>query len=99
MTWCPTCGCTPCASPGFCRLCRDTDRRMTDRRQETHDVASGNSTPAVTVEAVIYCIRTRGLAALKEPNVIERLNRCDTAARAQINQRIERLREKGELQP
>jgi hypothetical protein len=57
------------------------------------------STPAVTVEAVMYCIRTRGLVALNEPNVVERLQRCDAAAKARINERIERLREKGELSP
>ena len=28
-------------------------------------------TPAVTVEAVMYSIRTRGLAALNEPGVLE----------------------------
>jgi hypothetical protein len=56
-------------------------------------------TPAVTVEAVMYSIRTRGLAALNEPGVLERLQRCDTAAKEQINQRIEYLRGKGELQP
>jgi hypothetical protein len=55
------------------------------------DVEVRNSTPAVTIEAVIYGIRTRGLAALKEPDVLERLNRCDTAAKSEINQRIERL--------
>jgi hypothetical protein len=59
----------------------------------------GNSTPAVTVEAIIHGIRSRGLTALKEPDVLQRLNRCDIAAKAQINQRIERLREKGELRP
>ena len=24
---CPTCGCTPCANPGFCALCRQADRK------------------------------------------------------------------------
>jgi hypothetical protein len=46
---------------------------------------------------IMYGIRTRGLAALKEPDVIARLQRCDDAATEHINQRIERLRERGEL--
>jgi hypothetical protein len=49
-------------------------------------------TPQTTIEAIMYCFRERGLAALKEPNNQERLSRCDAAARQQINQRIERLK-------
>lgn len=48
-------------------------------------------TPQTTVDAVVHCVRTRGVAALKEPANIERLSRCDAAARAQINQRIAKL--------
>lgn len=51
-------------------------------------------TPQVTIEAVLYCVRECGLAALKEPANLERLSRCDEAARAQINDRIAKL-EKG----
>jgi hypothetical protein len=32
---CPTCGCTPCPNPGFCRLCREADR--TQAAQPKHD--------------------------------------------------------------
>jgi hypothetical protein len=97
MSWCPTCGCAPCPDPGFCRLCRDADRRLAADRRETGDVEVARPAPAVTVEAVLYSIRARGAAALKKPDVIERLNRCDTTAKAEINRRIERFREKGEL--
>jgi hypothetical protein len=48
-------------------------------------------TPAVVVEAVMLAVRERGLAALREPATIERLERCDAAARTEINQRIEML--------
>jgi hypothetical protein len=48
-------------------------------------------TPQVTVEAILHCVRERGLAALKEPANIERLSRCDTAAKAQIERRIAKL--------
>jgi hypothetical protein len=45
-------------------------------------------TPEVTIEAILYCVRERGAAALKEPANIERLSRCDEAALAQIDARL-----------
>ena len=48
-------------------------------------------TPQTTIEAILYCVRERGVSALKEPENLERLSRCDEAARAQINQRIAKL--------
>jgi hypothetical protein len=36
-------------------------------------------------------VRERGIAALKEPANLERLARCDAAAKAQIDKRIEKL--------
>jgi hypothetical protein len=48
-------------------------------------------TPQSTIEAIMYCVRERGVAALKEATNIERLARCDAAARAEINRRIARL--------
>jgi hypothetical protein len=53
--------------------------------------ARNRPTPKATIEAVMYAVRERGLAALKEPTTAERLERCDAAARAEINQRIEML--------
>jgi hypothetical protein len=47
--------------------------------------------PQVTIEAIIWCVRERGIAALKEPANVERLKRCDENARRQINRRIEKL--------
>jgi hypothetical protein len=61
-----------------------------DKGRMLHD----RPTPQVTIEAVLYCVRERGLAVLKEPANLERLSRCDEAARAQINERIAKL-EKG----
>jgi hypothetical protein len=48
-----------------------------------------------TVEAILCAVSQRGLAALQEPAVRERAERCDAAAREQINQRIARLPAKG----
>jgi hypothetical protein len=47
--------------------------------------------PKVVIETVMTAVRKRGLAALREPANIERLERCDAAARAEINQSIEML--------
>jgi hypothetical protein len=55
------------------------------------------ATPQTTVEAILYCVRARGLAALKEPGNEERLSRCDEAAMKQIHNRIESMRQKGLL--
>ena len=48
-------------------------------------------TPQMTVEAVMFCVRVHGLVALTEPDTLERLSRCDAAARSQINDRILKL--------
>ena len=53
------------------------------------------ATPQSTIEAIVYTIRTRGLAALKEPDDEERLSRCDEAAMKQIHDRIKKMRDKG----
>jgi len=52
---------------------------------------SNRPTPAVVVEAVMLAVRERGLERRKEPTTVERLQRCDAVARAEINQRIQEL--------
>jgi hypothetical protein len=53
--------------------------------------AAPRPTPQATIDAVMWTVRARGLKALGEPANQERLERCDVAARRQINQRIDRL--------
>jgi hypothetical protein len=48
-------------------------------------------TPQATIEAIMFCVRDRGISALKAPENIVRLRTCDRAARTQINNRIARL--------
>jgi hypothetical protein len=43
------------------------------------------------IEAVVCSVRASGIAALKHPDNIERLSRCDARARAEINSRISKL--------
>ena len=49
-------------------------------------------TPQVTIEALVYCVRTRGIGALQAPANVERLAHCDDAAQAEIMRRIAKLR-------
>jgi hypothetical protein len=48
-------------------------------------------TPEVTIEAILHCVRKRGLSALKEPANVERLARCDAHAREEINKQIQKI--------
>jgi hypothetical protein len=102
---CDTCGLTPCADPSFCHVCREADRRQArqwparipknwdnmpiDALWSVLNDPKHRPTPQTTIEAMIHCVRERGVAALKEPNNIERLRRCDEGARTQIDRRIE----------
>jgi len=48
-------------------------------------------TPRTTIEAVMYCVRERGLAALEEPANVQRLRTFDDRAKVELNNRIEKL--------
>jgi hypothetical protein len=49
------------------------------------------STPQTLVEAILYAVKSRGVDALKEPDNIERLSRCDEAGKAEIERRIAKM--------
>jgi hypothetical protein len=49
-------------------------------------------TPQSTIDAILFAVRERGLKALKEPATLERLSRCDAAARLQINRHLEKMK-------
>jgi hypothetical protein len=52
---------------------------------------SVHPTPQTPIEAILYDVRTFGVAALNKPANVERLSRCDEAAKEQINSRIKKL--------
>jgi hypothetical protein len=54
-------------------------------------------TPQTTIEAILYSVRERGLAALTEPENVERFARCDVAAQKQIRERIARMKKRGKI--
>jgi hypothetical protein len=64
------------------RLCRKADARAAAARIQRAD---SRPTPGVTVEAVKQAVRDRGVSALDESPTRERLQRCDTAAIAEID--------------
>jgi hypothetical protein len=63
------------------------ERQTATRQPEQHP----RPTPQPAIDAILYCVRERDPGALKEPANIERLHRCDAAARAEINRRIAAL--------
>ena len=87
---CDICGNAPCGTRGFCGYSRAVDRQ-TKRRAR---LAEQQSVPQTTVEAIIYSVRQRGIAALEEPVNVWRLSRCDEAALAEIKRRILKLGER-----
>jgi hypothetical protein len=93
-TQCNICGGTPCASWTFCKTCRAVDRKAPAQRQSTR---AERPTPEVVIEAVMVAVRARGIGALKEPANLDRLRRCDAKAKAEINERIDKLFQKGIL--
>ena len=87
---CDTCGSSPCINPTLCARCREADRRSRQR--------VGNAkrpTPQTTIEALLHCVRDRGVSALKEPANIERLSRCDVEALSQIDARVAKFNRGG----
>jgi hypothetical protein len=73
------------------RLDAETEIRRLADIDDWDDIRRQRRTPQTTIEAIMHTVRTRGVAALKEPANIERLSRCDGAAKDEINQRIARL--------
>ncbi len=61
-------------------------------------VAHSGRTATATIEAIMYAVRERGVAALREPANIKRLSGCDQEARDEINNRIARLVAAGKVE-
>jgi hypothetical protein len=67
-----------------CSLCQaDEAQRQPPARPQPRPASH-----STTIEAIIHCVRERGLGALEEPANIKRLLRCDATAKEQINRRI-----------
>jgi hypothetical protein len=68
------------------------------RQKRVGEAPRNRQTPQSTIEAIMHCVRERGVAALNEPENIERLSRCGAAAKAQIHRRIYKLKQFGRNQ-
>jgi hypothetical protein len=86
--------CSICGDPpsrhdlAWCAAVREgQERRAAERAKPRPE----RPTPQTTIEAIMYAVRTEGLAALNQPDILERLRRCDARARAEINSRIDKL--------
>jgi hypothetical protein len=52
-------------------------------------------TPQSIVDAVMFAVKSRGVASLDEPANVAQLECCDANAKALLNKRIEALRQTG----
>jgi hypothetical protein len=69
------------------RELRDDNVSLDRLWYELNDARS-RPTPQVTIEALLSCVRERGVSALNEPINIERLSRCHAGALGQIDARL-----------
>jgi hypothetical protein len=76
---------------------QDWDHMSLDALWHAVNYERHRPTPQTTIEAIMYCVRERGLTVLKEPANIERLIRCNQAAKEQIDRRIAKLVAEGRL--
>jgi hypothetical protein len=70
---------------------QDSDHIPIDALWRAVNHGRQRATPQTIIEAIMYCVCERGLAALTEPANLERLMRCDEAAKEQIDRRIAKL--------
>jgi hypothetical protein len=90
-----TLGQAPAESARLRRLLAD-DIRLGPAYAEINDPRK-RPTPQSAIDAVMYCVRERGLPALHEPRNQQRLVTFDAAARRQLNERIAKLETAGRL--
>jgi len=102
---CRTCGRAPCSTPGFCRLCRQADRKAAKAKPDPKIERQGVSldrayavlnrdhgAAASMIEALMLGLRERGIAALKEPEVRARLAQLSNDQAVEVAERLQRLK-------
>jgi hypothetical protein len=72
------------SAPNPCPVCGDPPCRHDDLWCEAVREAESKR----NIEAIMRAVSADGLAALEQPDNLERLKRCDGRARAEINTRI-----------
>ncbi len=79
----------------FLELCEEGERKAEPR--QVPEIRTKWPTSQVTVEAIMFTVRERGVVALNDEDNIARLRRCDAAAKAQIDRRISTLKNSGQI--
>jgi hypothetical protein len=85
---CEICACTPCLTPGFCQACRVADARMRPQQRTTELRRAAQS----TMDALIYELRTYGIAQLAKPNCRRRLGDLSAGQGQELLAALLRLR-------
>ena len=78
--------------PAFLRGLMDDNVSLTQACHAIHQGHFDGRAAAATVEALMYSLRERGLAALKEASVQRRLAALSEAQLHEVAQRLERLK-------
>jgi hypothetical protein len=78
-----------------CLLCA-CGRELVERWERDHPHQHRTTqrrglTPQSTIDAILYCVRERGLVALREPANIDRISRLSSDERARLDARIEKV--------
>jgi len=73
----------------FDLACDEAERKASRKSPPEH---KPRSTPQSTIDAVLYCVRDRGLAALREPANLQRLAEFDDSARQQLDALVSKLK-------
>ena len=85
---CEICACAPCLTPGFCEACRAADARPRPQQRATELRRAAQS----TFDALVWELRTHGIAQLAKPNCQRRLSDLSTKQGRELIAALLRLR-------
>ena len=85
---CRSCGSLPCINPAFCERCLVADREVMPARRPAPRREAARS----TFDAVLYALRTHGVAVLAEPTCQNRLREFSRAQRDELIAALARLK-------
>jgi hypothetical protein len=88
---CRTCGRLPCLTPGFCRVCRQADRKVAKAKLDPK-IDNHHGAAASTIEALLFGLRERGTVALDDPEVWARLAQLSDDQVVDVAERLQRIK-------
>lgn len=87
---CDICGRAPCTNPGFCSLCRQANVKT--RSKPSSSRIEAPKAAVSTVDALMFSLRSRGTAALTEPDTQRRLTDLSDDQLIEVGSRLQKLR-------